>query len=29
MGFGYPILWLFMVAIVAGMLVYFKRKRWF
>ena len=26
--FGYPMLWLFMVALVAGMLLYFRRKRW-
>lgn len=28
MRYGYPLLWLFMLAIVAGMLVYFRRKRW-
>ena len=26
--FGYPILWLVMVSLVAGMLVYFRRKNW-
>ncbi len=26
--FGYPVLWLVMVALVAGMLLYFRRKRW-
>ena len=26
--FGYPMLWLVMVALVAGMLLYFRRKRW-
>ncbi len=26
--YGYPLLWLIMLAIVAGMLVYFRRKRW-
>ncbi|MEJ2602010.1 MAG: magnesium/cobalt transporter CorA, partial [Gammaproteobacteria bacterium] len=26
--YGYPVLWLIMLAIVAGMLVYFRRKRW-
>jgi magnesium transporter len=29
MRFGYPVLWLVMLAIVAGMLLYFRRKRWF
>jgi magnesium transporter len=29
MRFGYPVLWLVMLAIVAGMLTYFRRKRWF
>lgn len=29
MRFGYPMLWLVMLAIVAGMLIYFRRKRWF
>jgi len=27
--YGYPLLWLFMLAVVAGMLFYFRRKRWF
>lgn len=27
--YGYPLLWLVMLAIAGGMLVYFKRKRWF
>ena len=26
--YGYPLLWLVMLAIVAGMLVWFRRKRW-
>lgn len=26
--FGYPMLWLVMIALVAGMLLYFRRKRW-
>jgi magnesium transporter len=26
--YGYPMLWLTMVALVAGMLLYFRRKRW-
>jgi magnesium transporter len=26
--FGYPILWLVMVSLVAGMLIYFRRKNW-
>jgi magnesium transporter len=29
MRFGYPAMLLFMLVIVAGMLLYFKRKRWF
>lgn len=29
MRYGYPVLWLFMLIVVAGMLFYFKRKRWF
>lgn len=29
MRFGYPVLWLVMLAIVAGMLFYFRRRRWF
>jgi magnesium transporter len=28
MRFGYPALWLAMLAIVVGMLLYFRRKRW-
>ena len=28
MRFGYPLLWLIMLAIVAGMLFYFRRRRW-
>jgi magnesium transporter len=28
MPFGYPLLWLVMLAVVAGMLIYFRRKRW-
>ncbi len=27
--FGYPLLWLVMLSVVAGMLYYFRRKRWF
>lgn len=27
--YGYPLLWLVMLAITGGMLLYFKRKRWF
>ena len=27
--YGYPGLWLVMLGIVAGMLVYFRRKDWF
>ncbi|MDT8281853.1 MAG: magnesium/cobalt transporter CorA [Gammaproteobacteria bacterium] len=27
--YGYPLVWLAMIAIVAGMLIYFKRKDWF
>jgi magnesium transporter len=27
--YGYPIIWGVMVAIVAGMLIYFTRKDWF
>ena len=27
--YGYPVLWLVMLAIVVGMLAYFKRKKWF
>jgi len=26
--YGYPLLWLVMLVIVAGMLIYFRRKRW-
>src|SRR6056297_313132 len=26
--YGYPLLWLVMLGIVAGMLIYFRRKRW-
>ena len=26
--FGYPILWLVMISLVAGMLIYFRRKNW-
>ena len=26
--FGYPILWLLMISLVAGMLIYFRRKNW-
>jgi len=26
--FGYPVLWLAMVSLVAGMLIYFRRKNW-
>jgi magnesium transporter len=26
--FGYPLLWLFMLAVVAGMLMFFRRKHW-
>ncbi len=29
MAYGYPVLWLAMLAIVVGMLIYFRRKRWF
>lgn len=29
MRFGYPLLLLFMLVVVAGMLIYFRRKRWF
>lgn len=29
MRFGYPALWLVMLGLVAGMLMYFRRKRWF
>ncbi len=29
MRFGYPLLWLVMLSVVAGMLYYFRRKRWF
>jgi len=29
MRFGYPVLWLVMLALVGGMLFYFRRKRWF
>ncbi len=29
MRFGYPLLWLVMLTVVAGMLLYFRRKRWF
>ena len=29
MRFGYPALWLFMLALVSGMLLYFHRKGWF
>ena len=28
MRYGYPLLWLFMLLVVAGMLLYFRRKRW-
>lgn len=27
--YGYPLLWLFMIAIAAGMIAYFKHKKWF
>lgn len=27
--FGYPLVWLLMLAVVVGMLIYFKRKKWF
>jgi magnesium transporter len=27
--YGYPILWLFMLSIAVGMIIFFKRKRWF
>lgn len=27
--FGYPLVWLIMLALAAGMLVYFKKKKWF
>ena len=27
--FGYPLVWLVMIGIVAGMMIYFKRKKWF
>jgi len=27
--FGYPMVWGFMITIVAGMIFYFKRKDWF
>lgn len=27
--YSYPVLWMVMIGIVAGMLAYFKRKRWF
>jgi magnesium transporter len=27
--FGYPALWLLMLALAGGMLLYFKRRRWF
>jgi magnesium transporter len=26
--YGYPVLWIVMVCLVAGMLIYFRRKRW-
>jgi magnesium transporter len=26
--YGYPLVWLLMVAIAVGMLIYFWRKRW-
>ena len=26
--YGYPLLWLFMLAVVAGMLIFFRRKHW-
>ncbi len=29
MRFGYPLLWLVMLSVVAGMLYYFRRQRWF
>jgi magnesium transporter len=29
MRYGYPMIWLVMLAVVAGMLLYFRRKRWF
>lgn len=29
MRFGYPVLLLFMLAVVVGMLIYFRRRRWF
>ena len=27
--FGYPLVWLVMIGIVTGMMIYFKRKKWF
>jgi len=27
--YGYPAVWLVIVAVFGGMLVYFRRKRWF
>ena len=27
--YGYPILWLVMIAIAGGMIIYFKRRKWF
>jgi magnesium transporter len=26
--YGYPLVWLLFVAVVAGMLIWFRRKRW-
>jgi magnesium transporter len=27
--FGYPAIWLVIILVFAGMLVYFRRKKWF
>ena len=27
--YGYPLVWLFMIAVAGGMLLYFRRRKWF